>query len=101
MERGDLIRTPRGPWHKREHTDTDPVIGLDVLDLALVYYAETSCAVDGKRQAVQISYVNPETGRDSDEPVSLGNRSTMGPAFPFIADESPLHRKLGVYETRA
>ena len=34
------------------------------------------------------------------EPVTLTNRSAGLPAFVFIADESPLHRKLGVYETR-
>jgi gentisate 1,2-dioxygenase len=34
------------------------------------------------------------------EPVALTNRSAGQPAFVFIADESPLHRKLGVYETR-
>lgn len=34
------------------------------------------------------------------EPVALSNRSTEHPAFVFIADESPLHRKLGVYEVR-
>jgi gentisate 1,2-dioxygenase len=34
------------------------------------------------------------------EPVTLTNRSAGQPAFVFIADESPLHRKLGVYETR-
>ncbi len=34
------------------------------------------------------------------EPVSLSNRSAEQAAFVFIADESPLHRKLGVYETR-
>ena len=34
------------------------------------------------------------------EPVTLSNRSADQPAFVFIADESPLHRKLGVYETR-
>ncbi len=32
--------------------------------------------------------------------VSLGNRSADKPAFIFIADESPLHRKLGVFENR-
>lgn len=35
------------------------------------------------------------------EAVTLGNLSADQPAFVFIADESPLHRKLGVYETRA
>jgi len=33
------------------------------------------------------------------EPVTLKNRQDK-PSFVFIADESPLHRKLGVYETR-
>ncbi len=34
-------------------------------------------------------------------PVTLKNRSADQPAFVFIADESPLHKKLGVYEVRA
>jgi gentisate 1,2-dioxygenase len=34
------------------------------------------------------------------EPVTLHNRRADQPSFVFIADESPLHRKLGVYETR-
>lgn len=33
--------------------------------------------------------------------VVLHNRSDEQPAFLFIADESPLHRKLGVYEVRS
>ena len=33
-------------------------------------------------------------------PVSLRNRSATTPAFLFIADETPLHRKLGVFEMR-
>ena len=32
--------------------------------------------------------------------IELANRSAHNPAFFFIADESPLHRKLGVYEDR-
>ena len=32
--------------------------------------------------------------------VTLSNRSASAPSFFFIADESPLHRKLGVYENR-
>lgn len=31
---------------------------------------------------------------------SLRNRSPSAAAFVFMADESPLHRKLGIYETR-
>eukprot|EP01034_Spumella_vulgaris_P029919 gene29919-37051_t len=34
------------------------------------------------------------------EAVTLSNLNTEQPAFVFIADESPLHRKLGVYENR-
>jgi gentisate 1,2-dioxygenase len=32
--------------------------------------------------------------------VTLKNRSASVPAFLFVADEAPLHRKLGVYENR-
>ncbi len=32
--------------------------------------------------------------------VTLTNRDAGAPAFLFIADETPLHKKLGVYETR-
>jgi hypothetical protein len=32
--------------------------------------------------------------------VTLTNLPADQPAFVFIADESPLHRKLGVYEVR-
>jgi gentisate 1,2-dioxygenase len=34
------------------------------------------------------------------EAVTLKNRRADQPSFVFIADESPLHRKLGVYEVR-
>ena len=33
-------------------------------------------------------------------PITLRNSASSTPAFIFIADEAPLHRKLGVYETR-
>ena len=33
-------------------------------------------------------------------PFTLTNLRADAPSFVFIADESPLHRKLGVYETR-
>jgi gentisate 1,2-dioxygenase len=33
-------------------------------------------------------------------PVTLTNRNSDAPSYLFIADESPLHRKLGVYEQR-
>jgi len=34
-------------------------------------------------------------------PVELHNRAADRPSFLFIADETPLHRKLGVFEVRA
>ncbi|MDB5731695.1 MAG: cupin [Variovorax sp.] len=34
-------------------------------------------------------------------PLTLANRSATSPAFLFLADEAPLHRKLGVFEQRA
>jgi gentisate 1,2-dioxygenase len=210
MSRGDLILTPTGLWHEHGHDGTEPVVWLDVLDLPLVYYMETSYAVEGKRQdvkpdrgdvvyarggivptpvftraskpypmlrypwvearaalvalgadqpgqdCVQVSYVNPETGGYAENilgfyalmlrpgqtlrlparspasvfhvieggvaaaiddhhftlaeadtccapgytPVTLRNTRTDQPSFVFIADETPLHKKLGVFETR-
>jgi gentisate 1,2-dioxygenase len=210
MHRGDLILTPTGLWHEHGHEGDDPVVWLDVLDLPLIYYTETSYAIEGERQdvlpghgerayvsggvvptpafnrqtktypiirypwnevrqsllalagdqpeleAIQVTYVNPETGQDVQNnlgfyalmlrprqtlklparspaivfhqiegqseltieqtqfllneadtacapgytPITIKNCSVDRPAFLFMADESPLHRKLGVYETR-
>ncbi len=210
MSRGDLILTPTGLWHEHGHDGTEPVVWLDVLDLPLVYYMETSYAIEGKRQevkpergdvayarggivptpvftraskpypmlrypwvearaallalgsdrpqqeCVQVSYVNPETGGYAENilgfyalmlrpgqtlrlparspasvfhvieggaaaeidgqhftlaeadtccapgytPVTLRNTRADAPSFVFIADETPLHKKLGVFETR-
>lgn len=33
-------------------------------------------------------------------PIELRNRSAQEPSFLFVADEAPLHRKLGLYEER-
>jgi len=210
MSRGDLILTPTGLWHEHGHDGGQPVIWLDVLDLPLVYYMETSYHLEGARQdvkpgqgerayarggvvptpvfgrsgkrypmlrypwadakaslqslaasqpgldAVQVTYVNPESGEDAQNilgfhalmlrpgqtlrlparspatvyhviegaarvateaqgfnlveadtccipgytATTLTNASATSPAFLFLADESPLHRKLGVYEVR-
>ena len=210
MHRGDLILTPTGLWHEHGHDGKDPVIWLDVLDLPIVYYMETSYHIEGQKQkvepgqgerkytgagvvpsrvfdrerkdypilryawedtkkaleslaldephreAVQVTYINPETGQDAEnilgfyalmlrpgqslrlparspaqvfhvieglaqvsmvgkdfnlkeadtccapgyEAVTLKNLQKDKPTFIFIADESPLHRKLGVYENR-
>lgn len=211
MSRGDLILTPTGLWHEHGHDGDEPVVWLDVLDLPLVYYLETSYAIEGQRQAVkpgrgdrayaragvlpttvfqrsgkrypmlrypwadartalvalandqpgleavQVTYVNPESGEDAENilgfyalmlrpgqvlklparspasvfhliegaaevsvegqgfalseadtccapgyvEITLRNHLADQPSFLFVADESPLHRKLGVYEVRA
>jgi gentisate 1,2-dioxygenase len=210
MSRGDLILTPTGLWHEHGHDGTEPVVWLDVLDLPVVYFLETSYVTEGQRQvqkasrgdrawtragvvpspvfarndkrnpvlrypwadaraallslaedqpaleAVQVTYINPETGGDAEnilgfyslmlrpgqsltlparspaqvfhviegavsaqivdktftlaeadtccapgyEVVTLSNLNADHAAFVFIADEAPLHRKLGVYEVR-
>lgn len=208
MSRGDLILTPTGLWHEHGHDGDQPVVWLDVLDLPLVYYLETSYVREGQRQTVkhgsadrayaaagvvptrmfersrradpllrypwagtraallslaadqpsldcvQVTYVNPETGAHVQNilgyyalmlrpgqslelplrspscvfhqieggtevhvleqrfvldqadtcctpgftPVRLVNRSRSEASFVFIADEAPLHQKLGVYD---
>lgn len=210
MARGDLILTPTGLWHEHGHDGTESVVWLDVLDLPLVHFMETSYHVDGGRQAVipqrgerayargglvpspvfersstaypmlrypwadaraaleslaadqpgldavQMTYTNPETGGHCQNilgfyalmlrpgqrlnlparspatvlhqiegqtevsieaqkftlveadtccapgytAITLSNPSTSQPAFLFMADETPLHQKLGVYEVR-
>ena len=210
MVRGDLILTPTGLWHEHGHDGGEPVVWLDVLDLPLVHYLETSYHVNGGRQtvkpqrgdrayarggvvpspvfqrsskaypmlrypwadaraaleslaadqpdlgAVQVTYTNPETGAHCENilgfyalmlrpgqtlplparspatvlhqieggtevqveaqtftlseadtccspgytPITLKNTSPDRPAFLFMADETPLHQKLGVYEVR-
>ena len=117
---------------------------------------ESMAADNPAQEAVQVTYINPETGGDAEnilgfyalmlrpgqtlrlparspaqvfhiiegqvqaqvvdstfhlveadtccapgyEAVTLKNLNAQKPAFVFIADESPLHRKLGVYENR-
>ena len=208
MTRGDLILTPTGLWHEHGHDGTDPVVWLDVLDLPLIYYTETSYHINGDRQqvhtehaleapaiaagllptpvfernnkdypllrypwqqarasllalsqtqteCVQITYTNPQTGAHvqnilgyyalmlrpgqtlrlparspacvfhvieggmraemDSATFTLGEADTCcapgytavtltntqdAPTFVFMADETPLHQKLGVYENR-
>ena len=202
--------TPTGLWHEHGHEGSEPVVWLDVLDLPLVYYMESSYHIEGLKQTVkegssskryvqggvvptyvfqrnktkypmlryswaetkaslekisidfpsqdfiQVTYINPETGEDAEnilgfyaqmlrpgqtvrlpirspaqvfhliegevsvkvvdqkfilkqadtccapgyEEVILSNLNNDQAAFIFIADESPLHRKLGLYENR-
>lgn len=58
MRRGDLILTPTGLWHEHGHDGEQPVVWLDVLDLPLVHYMETSYheSGNGLRQPVKPSH---------------------------------------------
>ncbi len=210
MHRGDLILTPTGLWHAHGHEGEHPVVWLDVLDLPLMHYIETSYVVEGAPQqlvpdrgastygrgglapcvhfertdplypllrypwveakaglqaladtqpdldAIQIQYIHPTTGspaqnvlgfyalmlrpgetlrlparspacvfhliegsaelRVDDQHIAMAEADTscvpgftavtLANTFPdrasffFLADETPLHQKLGVYERR-
>lgn len=52
MERGDLILTPCGQWHEHTHVGGTPIVWLDVLDLPLIYYLESSWAIEGTSQTL-------------------------------------------------
>jgi gentisate 1,2-dioxygenase len=63
MLRGDLILTPTGLWHEHGHDGKNPVIWLDVLDLPLIYYTETSYHLEGPAKVlppVKASRLMPE-----------------------------------------
>ncbi|WP_062790326.1 cupin domain-containing protein [Aquitalea pelogenes] len=70
-------RSPAAIFHLIEGGAT---LGVD--DVSFTLSNADTCSVPGYR------------------PISLHNTSATEPAFLFIADESPLHRKLGVYEVR-
>lgn len=78
MHRGDLILTPTGHWHEHGHDGTDPVIWLDVLDLPMVYYMETSYVTEGNPQAV--------VGEGSDAQYRRGG---IVPSPIFLRGEQP------------
>ena len=54
MEPGDLILTPSGLWHEHGHNGSGPVIWLDILDVPLIYYLETSQVEEAPLQEAQI-----------------------------------------------
>ena len=147
---GGLLPTPAF----RRETRPYPVLRYAWSDAKAAL--ESIAAAPGAPEAVQLTYVNPETGADAEnvlgfhalmlrpgqtlvlparspaqvfhvvegaatvaveaqrfalaeadtccapgyQRVTLANLSAQRPAFLFVADESPLHRKLGVYEDR-
>jgi len=54
--------------------------------------------VDGTSMRIDVADTFCAPGRSS---VRIANRSSTAPLFLIVADESPVHRKLGVFETRA
>ena len=75
MVRGDLILTPTGLWHEHEHAGDQPVVWLDVLDLPVVYYLETSYAIEGKRQQLKQGRGDQAYARGGVVPMPVFERS--------------------------
>jgi gentisate 1,2-dioxygenase len=82
MSRGDLILTPTGLWHEHGHDGDQPVVWLDVLDLPLVYFMETSYVTEGKRQAVTSEAADSAYQCAGVLPAPVFKRS--GSAFPML-----------------
>ncbi|MFO1218651.1 MAG: cupin domain-containing protein [Burkholderiaceae bacterium] len=82
MSRGDLILTPTGLWHEHGHDGKDPVVWLDVLDLPLVYYTETSYVIGGARQSVEPGSGNRAYARGGVAPSPVFARSDAG--YPML-----------------
>ena len=82
MQRGDLILTPTGLWHEHGHDGDAPVVWLDVLDLPMVYYMETSYVTEGKAQTVDSDAAGLAYQRGGVVPAPLFERSAS--AFPML-----------------
>jgi gentisate 1,2-dioxygenase len=82
MLRGDLILTPTGLWHEHGHDGDEPVIWLDVLDLPLVYYMETSYHVESGRQVVTQGHGECAYARGGLVPTPVFERSSK--AYPML-----------------
>jgi gentisate 1,2-dioxygenase len=75
MQRGDLILTPTGLWHEHGHEGSQPVVWLDVLDLPLMVYTETSYVQPGDRQVVRADHGDRAYARGGLMPTPLFERS--------------------------
>jgi len=82
MSRGDLILTPTGLWHEHGHDGDKPVVWLDVLDLPLVYFMETSYVTEGKAQTVTAEANDRAYQRGGVVPAPVFKRA--GEAFPML-----------------
>ncbi len=86
MARGDLILTPTGLWHEHGHDGDQPVVWLDVLDLPLVHYLETSYHVNGGRQKTVPSHGERAYARGGFVPTPVFERASArsGKAYPML-----------------
>ncbi len=84
MSRGDLILTPTGLWHEHGHDGKDPVIWLDVLDLPVVYYLETSYHVNGEAQKIKPGQGDRAYTRGGMVPTPVFSRSGQSKAYPML-----------------
>ena len=82
MSRGDLILTPTGLWHEHGHEGLSPVIWLDVLDLPLIYYMETSYVTEGRAQPVQSQGTDRAYQRGGVVPTPMFSRSDQ--RYPML-----------------
>jgi len=82
MHRGDLILTPTGLWHEHGHEGQEPVIWLDVLDLPIVYYMETSYHEEGKSQNVSNGQLSELYVHGGVLPTSLNPKSNS--QYPML-----------------
>lgn len=82
MSRGDLILTPTGLWHEHGHDGDKPVVWLDVLDLPLVYYMETSYVTEGKAQPVTAEATDRVYQRGGVVPAPMFDRADQ--PFPML-----------------
>lgn len=82
MAKGDLILTPTGLWHEHGHDGAEPVVWLDVLDLPLIYYTETSYAVEGREQVLSASGSERAYARGGVVPAPMFARSAA--AAPLL-----------------
>ena len=82
MARGDLILTPTGLWHDHGHDGDQPVIWLDVLDLPLVYYTETSYHINGNHQEVSAGHGEQQYKAAGVVPTPMFNR--LDKPYPML-----------------
>lgn len=107
----DCLRQPRDRRPRREHpgllrADAAPRAGLEA---AAAFPRDGVPGHRRRRRAGRRRCRQPDLRarasrhllRPGYTPITLSNASASAPAFLFVADETPLHQKLGLFEVRA